>query len=75
MGHYKSEVYLIKTYDKQQFFQPNDRNTLILGGPTLGSGHRSHSPWHQGEEVEEVGGGEGTPFELVILAYIMFVTP
>ena len=73
MGHYKSEVYFIKTYDKQQFFQQNDRNTLILGGSTLRSSHCSHSPWHQGVEVEEVGGGEGTPVELVIFACIMFV--
>ena len=55
------------------FFQQRDRNTLILGGLTLEIGHCSHSPWHQGVEVEEVGGGEGTPVELVIFAYIMFV--
>ena len=73
MGHYKSEVYSIKTYDKQQFFPQNDPNTLILGGPTLGSSHRSHSPWHQGVDVEEVGGGEGTLVELLIFPYILFV--
>ena len=72
--HCKSEVYIIKTYHKQQFFQQNDRNTLILSGSTLRSSHRSHSPWHQGVEVEEVGGGEGTPVELVIFAYVMFVS-
>ena len=71
--HCKSEVHIIKTYHKQQFFQQNDRNTLIPGGPTLESNHRSHSLWHQGVEVEEVVGGEGTPVELVIFAYIMFV--
>ena len=73
MGHYKSEIFFIKTYDKQQFFSTKFCNTLILGGSTLRSSHHSHSPWHQGVEVEEVGGGEGTPVELVIFAYIMFV--
>ena len=65
----KSEAHLIETYCKKQFFQQYDSNTLILRGPTLGSDHCGHSPWHQGVKVEEVGRGEGTPFELVIFAY------
>ena len=73
MGQWKSEVHLIKTYHKQQLFQQNDRNTLIFGGPTLTSDPRIHSPWHRGVEVKKVGGGKGTPVELVIIAYVMFV--
>ena len=73
MGHCKSEVHLIKTYQKQQLFQQNDCNTLIFGGPTLGSDHCSHSLRHRGAEVEKVGEGEGTPVEFVIFAHIMFV--
>ena len=73
MGHYKLEVNFIKTHYKQEFLKQNDHNTLGFGGPTLGSNHRSHSPWHRRVEVEEVGRGEGTPVELVLFAYIMFV--
>ena len=60
-------------YCKKQFFQQYDSNTLILHGATLGSDHRDHSPWNRGVKVEEVGRGEGTAVELVIVADIMFI--
>ena len=73
MGHCKSEVHLIETNCKRQCFQHHDFNTLRLHGPTFGSNHRGHSPWHKGVNVEEVGRGGGTSIKWVIFAYTMFV--